>query len=152
MGNEIGHFREWDEKREQDWNLLEYPAHQKFHQFMTQLNSLYLKHPAFYEKDYAADGFQWLDCHQERACIYAFARTGGQEQMIAVFNFSNEQQEDYQLKLTDTAKLTLLLSSDDVRYGGCDENPQQDLIPEDGVCHMNLPPFSAAFYIAATKD
>lgn len=152
MGNEIGHFREWDEKREQDWNLLEYPAHQKFHQFMTQLNSLYLKHPAFYEKDYAADGFQWLDCHREQACIYAFARTGGQEQMIAVFNFSNEQQEDYQLKLTDTAKLTLLLSSDDVRYGGCDENPQQDLIPEDGVCHMNLPPFSAAFYIAATKD
>ena len=25
MGNELAHFREWDEKRELDWNLLEYP-------------------------------------------------------------------------------------------------------------------------------
>lgn len=26
MGNELAHFREWDEKRELDWNLLEYPS------------------------------------------------------------------------------------------------------------------------------
>ena len=26
MGNEIGHFREWDEKREQDLNLLDWTA------------------------------------------------------------------------------------------------------------------------------
>ena len=38
MGNEIGHFREWDEKREQDWNLLDFPAHQDFHRFMADLN------------------------------------------------------------------------------------------------------------------
>lgn len=30
MGNEIGQFREWDEKREQDWMLLDYPAHEAF--------------------------------------------------------------------------------------------------------------------------
>ena len=30
MGNELGHFREWDEKRELDWNLLEYPMHDSF--------------------------------------------------------------------------------------------------------------------------
>ena len=72
MGNEIGHFREWDEKREQDWNLLGFPAHQDFHRFMTDLNRFYLEHPAFFEKDYDADGFQWLDCHSEERCVYAF--------------------------------------------------------------------------------
>ena len=30
MGNEIGQFREWDEKREQDWMLLDYPLHAGF--------------------------------------------------------------------------------------------------------------------------
>ena len=27
MGNEIGQLREWDEKRQQDWNIVEYPIH-----------------------------------------------------------------------------------------------------------------------------
>ena len=30
MGNEIGQLREWDEKREQDWMLLDYPLHAGF--------------------------------------------------------------------------------------------------------------------------
>ena len=88
MGNEIGHFREWDEKREQDWNLLDFPAHQDFHRFMTDLNRFYLEHPAFFEKDYDADGFQWLDCHSEELCVYAFERAGKKERIVAVFNFS----------------------------------------------------------------
>ena len=30
MGNELAHFREWDEKRELDWDLLKYPFHDAF--------------------------------------------------------------------------------------------------------------------------
>ena len=74
MGNEIGQFREWDEKREQDWMLLDYPLHAGFARFMKDLNKLYLEHSAFWEKDYEADGFQWIDCHQEGCCIYVFER------------------------------------------------------------------------------
>ena len=51
MGNEIGQFREWDEKREQDWMLLDYPAHDAFAHFMKDLNKLYLEHSALWEKD-----------------------------------------------------------------------------------------------------
>ena len=47
MGNEIGHFREWDEKREQDLNLLDSPAHQDFHRFMADLNRFYSELPAY---------------------------------------------------------------------------------------------------------
>ncbi|MCR5230390.1 MAG: glycogen-branching enzyme, partial [Solobacterium sp.] len=42
MGNEIGQFREWDEKKEQDWMLLDYPAHDSFHNFMMKLNEIYM--------------------------------------------------------------------------------------------------------------
>ena len=87
MGNEIGQLREWDEKRQQDWNLLDFPVHREFHRFMMDLNHIYLQHLALSEKDYDPDGFRWLDCHQEERCIYAFERIGSSERIIAVFNF-----------------------------------------------------------------
>ena len=97
MGNEIGQFREWDEKREQDWMLLDYPLHAGFARFMKDLNKLYLEHSAFWEKDYEADGFQWIDCHQEGCCIYVFERCSKKERMISLFNFSDQEQGYFSL-------------------------------------------------------
>ena len=57
MGNEIGQLREWDEKREQDWDILKYPIHDTFHHFMQELNHLYLTTPALSAKDYENAGF-----------------------------------------------------------------------------------------------
>lgn len=54
MGNEIGQFREWDEKREQDWNLLDFPIHEAFYHYMKELNHLYLDHPALWERTLTA--------------------------------------------------------------------------------------------------
>lgn len=71
MGNEIGQLREWGEKRQQDWELRKYPNHDSFYHYMAELNRLYLSHPALWEWDRQADGFQWLDCRQESRCIYA---------------------------------------------------------------------------------
>lgn len=50
MGNEIGQLREWDEKREQDWDILKYPIHDAFHHFMQKLNHLYMTTPALSAK------------------------------------------------------------------------------------------------------
>ena len=93
MGNEIGHFREWDEKRELDWNLLNFPAHQDFHRFMEDLNHFYLEHPALSEMDYDMEGFRWIECHAEDQCVYAFERRSKKERIMAVFNFSDKEQE-----------------------------------------------------------
>ena len=98
MGNEFGQLREWDEKREQDWMLLDYPIHSGFARFMKDLNILYLEHSALWEKDYEADGFQWIDCHQEESCVYVFQRTGKTERIIAAFNFS-DRDLSYELRL-----------------------------------------------------
>ena len=46
MGNEIAQFREWDEKRQQDWEILKFPKHKEFHHFMMELNNVYDAHPA----------------------------------------------------------------------------------------------------------
>lgn len=150
MGNEIGHFREWDEKREQDWDLLTYPAHQDFHRFMTDLNHFYLEHPAFSEKDYDSDGFLWLDCHSEERCVYAFERIGKNERIAAIFNFSGVEQAGYQLEIPDAAGLELLFSSDLPEYGG---KGRPDLAAGTrqnigrAVFEFTLAPFSAEYYL-----
>lgn len=150
MGNEIGHFREWDEKREQDWDLLTYPAHQDFHRFMTYLNHFYLEHPAFSEKDYDSDGFLWLDCHSEERCVYAFERIGKNERIAAIFNFSGVEQAGYQLEIPDAAGLELLFSSDLPEYGG---KGRPDLAAGTrqnigrAVFEFTLAPFSAEYYL-----
>lgn len=151
MGNEIGHFREWDEKREQDWNLLDYPAHQDFHRFMMDLSCLYTEHPALYEKDYETDGFQWLDCHQEEACIYAFERAGKEERIVAIFNFSDQAQDAYQIKVPGAKTLELLLSSNDVRYGGNADAAIEAARTENGFC-ISLAPFSAVYYLVTDQN
>ncbi len=146
MGNEIGHFREWDEKREQDWNLLDYPAHQSFHQFIMDLNCLYLEHPALYEMDYETEGFEWLDCHAETDCTYALERRSKKERIVAVFHFSATAQEAYKLTVPGAQKLELLLSSEAACYGGTLEHPQTVLALKDGTCSLSFKPFSAAYY------
>ena len=118
MGNEIGQFREWDEKRAQDWDILTYPIHDAFHRFMKNLNLLYLEHPALYRNDYSTDGFRWIDCHQEERCIYTFERIADKERILAVFNLSGQIQEDYELTVEGADTLTLLLASDDENYAG----------------------------------
>lgn len=150
MGNEIGHFREWDEKREQDWDLLTYPAHQDFHRFMTDLNHFYLEHPAFSEKDYDSDGFLWLDCHSEERCVYAFERIGKNERIAAIFNFSGVEQAGYQLEIPDATELELIFSSELPEYGG---KGRPDLAAGTrqnigrAVFEFTLAPFSAEYYL-----
>ena len=58
MGNEIGQMREWDEKREQDWELLKYPAHDSFAHFMKDLNHIYLENAALYGRDYERNNME----------------------------------------------------------------------------------------------
>lgn len=161
MGNEIGHFREWDEKREVDWNLLTFPAHQDFHRFMEDLNHFYLEHPALSEMDYDTEGFQWLECHAEEKCVYVFERctkerrneTGKsrdqmnrQERIVAAFNFSDEEQE-IEIKCEDKKSLKRVFSSEYKAYGGQEEKKEKIIKAKKEIATLNLKPFSAEYYL-----
>ena len=43
MGNELAEFKEWDEQKELGWNLLTYPAHDAFWNYLQTLQHLYLE-------------------------------------------------------------------------------------------------------------
>ncbi len=166
MGNEIGHFREWDEKREVDWNLLTFPAHQDFHRFMVDLNHFYLEHPALSELDYDTEGFQWLECHAEEKCVYVFERctkerrneTGKsrdqmnrQERIVAAFNFSDEEQE-IEIKCEDKKSLKRVFSSEYKEYGGQEEKKEKIIKAKKEIATLKMKPFSAEYYLIQSCD
>jgi len=147
MGNEIGQLREWDEKREQDWDIIKYPIHDAFWRFMKDLHEIYIQNPALSEKDFDREGFEWRDCHQEERCIYAFERRGGGQRILAVFNFSDEQQDHYVLEVPGAKALKpLILSNTDI-YGGTESMPKKGPAVKDGKVEFSLPRFSGAYYL-----
>lgn len=147
MGSELGQLREWTETQQQDFDILKFPIHDAFHHFMMELNRLYLTEPALYEGDYEADGFRWLDCHQEQRCIYAIQRHAAHgEDLVILLHFSDEGTQHYTFTLPDCTALQPLLHTDWERFHG---NTVEDTTPIVGEMTRNgcqfqidLPPFS----------
>lgn len=74
MGQDFGQFREWSEDRQIDWYLLEEKNNRALHNFMRDLLHLYRDYPAFYEADYAYEGFYWVNADDNTRSIYSFIR------------------------------------------------------------------------------
>ena len=115
MGNELAMFREWDEKREPDWELLKMPAHDSFHRYILELNKIYLKKASIWELDHTYDGFKWVECKSDNKCVFAYTRTGKKNTVLAVFNFSDKE-ATIEPKLS--GKVTMLLNTDWEMFGG----------------------------------
>lgn len=146
MGNEIGHMREWDEKREMDWNLLQFPQHDAFYHFMRELNEIYMDNPAFYEGDYDREGFQWMDCEHKADTIYAFLRKSKRQTLLAVFNFSNKDVLTYELEMPDKKQVNLLLHSDWECFGGTTTPNNTFYSFRKSLLKINVKGFSAIYF------
>lgn len=138
MGNEFGQLREWDERVAQDWFLLKYPIHDAFLHFMRDLNKLYLNSPAFWARDYREDGFRWTECNRTEDSVYAFVRTDGEQEILAVFNLSDREQKYWLPKPCE-----LLLSSEKDNYGGSEHEPES--FPAEN--EITMPRYSARYYL-----
>lgn len=146
MGNEIGHMREWDEKRQQDWDLLTYPAHDAFHHFMIDLNNIYLKNPALYENDYERKGFEWVDCNSEKLVVYSFLRKSKEQKILAIFNFSDKDITEYKMNLAAAHEANLILNSDWECYGGTIPIEKYNITIKQAVMKISLKRFSALLF------
>lgn len=146
MGNETGQLREWDEKKEPDWDILKYPLHHSFSRYMKDLCRIYQNNPALFELDHEPEGFKWIDCHQEEKCLYVFERSGKKQRILVIFNFSDRKQT-YSLDLKKSQSLKLLLASDNEIYGGC-EKYQKDtyLRPAKGKANVEIHAFTGLMY------
>ncbi len=146
MGNEIGQLREWDERREQDWDMVKYPTHDSFARFMKELCMVYQNNPALYEQDYEGNGFRWVDCHQEEKRIYVYERISKSQRMLILLNLS-DQKQTYQLDMKTYPSLKLVLSTDNEIYGGENACVDGEMIERRGdIQEIQMNPFTGLLY------
>ena len=147
MGNEFAQLREFDESREQDWMVLDYPNHNDFRRFRQALNRAYCAEDAFWRREYDPSAFQWLDCSHPELDACAILRQGSEAAVLAAFNFGDTELEDYTLTLPVAGKLTLLLDTDWETFGGSTAAPKRGCARKtDGELKLTLPPFSGRLY------
>lgn len=147
MGNEFGQLREYDESREQDWLLLDYPIHEAFANYRRTLNELYRKYDAFWSGEYNPDHFLWLDCDHPELDACAILRKGQEATVFAAFNFGDTELKDYELTLPGKGKITPLLNSDWNCFGGGTARPKAlRSKTTTGSVKLTLAPYSAQLY------
>ncbi len=150
MGNEFGQLREWDEKREQDWEMLKYPIHDAFREYIKALNMIYLKYNALHY-DFDPLNFEWSDCNSADRCVYAIRRKSAQGHILAVLNFSDWEQRDYSVTVGDDWKEKLLLDSDDSRYGGTTVDSKVTFTRDGDRLVMDIPAYSGKIFLLKQK-
>ena len=119
MGTEIPQFIEWDENKELDWMLLDFPSHYNAHRFAQELNQYYRKTPALWEQDGGWEGFEWHVVDDASHNVFAFSRKAadGQE-VLVISNFSGENWEQYSIGFHDERSYKMGLNSDAKKFGG----------------------------------
>ena len=150
MGNEFAQLREWDEKRQQDWDMLKYPMHDSFREYIKKLNGIYLKYSALHY-DYDPTNFEWSDCNSAMRCMYAIRRKSADGDILAVLNFSDWYQADYSVNIGQDYEAELLLDSDDQLYSGSTPHGRTDVTYREGRIDMNVPPFSGRLFLLTRK-
>ncbi len=146
MGSEFAQLREWDEKRQQDWEMLKYPMHDSFREYIRRLNEIYLKYTALHY-DYDPTNFCWEDCNSAMRCVYAIRRKSADGDILAVLNFSDWYQADYSVTVGKDYKLTLLLDSDWQSFSGKTPDDKSDYTYIDDKIKLNIPPFTGMMFL-----
>lgn len=155
MGQEFGQEREWSEKRELDWFLLDEPVHQQLHAFVKELLAIYNKKPAMYELDSQPNGFEWMNADDNYRSIYSFVRYSkdGKSRLLFVCNFTPVAREDYRVGVPENTTYKLILDGDEARFGGQGLKRQKTYKAKEEECDnreysiaYNLPSFGVAVF------
>ncbi len=120
MGMEFGQWSEWNVWGDLEWQLLQFEPHQTLKQFVTDLNHLYRQQPALYSQDFSGEGFEWIDCSDNRHSVVSFIRRAkdSQEFVLVVCNFTPQPHSHYRVGVPEPGFYTELINSDARKYWG----------------------------------
>ena len=148
MGNEIGQFREWDEKREQDWFLKKYPLHDSFMRYIRDISRVYVNTSALYNSEYNSKSFTWHKMGTKDRALAIYERGCGEDGRYIVFlNFSDVPVEEFEFEIENEISLELIINTEADIYSGSIKTGTTEIkaeITEDRNTNIsvNMPPFS----------
>ena len=120
MGDEFGQWREWNHDFSLDWHLTNDPMHAGLQRWVRDLNAVYVREPALYERDDFPDGFEWIDCSDHEGNVVSFIRRAADANDILLFacNFSAVPRYGYGIGAPVSGVWEEILNSDAAVYGG----------------------------------
>jgi 1,4-alpha-glucan branching enzyme len=155
MGGEFGQVREWKHEESLEWHVLQFQHHRGIQQWVKDLNRLCRSEPALHERDFDADGFEWIDCSDWDQSVVSFLRKGknADEVLLAVFNFTPVPKYHYRVGVPRGGYWRELLNSDSAFYGGSGLGNSGGVeaapVPAHQRSHsltLTLPPLGALFF------
>lgn len=151
MGGEFGQWNEWDCDGELQWDLLQWDTHKGVENVVADLNKLYLNEPALHQKDFDAEGFEWIDCHDWEDSTLAYIRRGknADDYLVVACNFTPVPRENYKLGVPEACWFEEIFNSDSQIYGGSNMGNGAGIMAAPNESHgrpasieLTLPPLS----------
>lgn len=159
MGQEFAQFDEWNYKDSLQWNLLDYPLHQTFKDFVKKLNHFYLSRPEFWEIDFSWEGFKWITHEDDLNSVIAFSRKDKSgEEIIVVCNFTPVERKKYRVGVKIPGSYKPIFSTDWEIFGGKTPTKSPSVRSTKTAIHgyensvrLDIPPTSVTYFKKTTR-
>ncbi len=138
QGAEFGQSSEWNFQQSLDWHLLQYKPHKGVQTLLKDLNQLYKTEPALHQKQFSAEGFEWIDYSDHKNSVLVYIRKGENEKdnIIVAINMTPIPREAYRIGLPKKGKLKEIFNSDLKEYYGSGVYKNKPLVSENQVWHF----------------
>ena len=128
MGNEFAQTSEWNYKGELSWGLLDFVSHGGMKYCVQKLNEMYRRFPAFYEKQFSNDGFEWIDLQHRTEAVVVYKRKGNKpkDDVLVILNMLPIVHNDWTVSVIGKSKWKEIFNSDSKEFWGTGDvfNPE----------------------------
>ncbi|HET6305932.1 MAG TPA: 1,4-alpha-glucan branching protein GlgB, partial [Rhodopila sp.] len=154
MGGEIAQWGEWNHDSAIDWDLLDWPLHRGIQALVRDLNGLYRRAGALYQRDSLPTGFRWVVGDDSTNSVFAFLRYGHDEErmVLAVCNMTPVPRVGYGVGVPRPGYWREVVNTDAAVYGGSNmgnaggsETQPVQMHGEAQALFLTLPPLSTVF-------
>ncbi|MDU5504274.1 MAG: 1,4-alpha-glucan branching protein GlgB [Anaerococcus vaginalis] len=118
MGNEFATFDEWNENESLNWDILKFPIHSAFKNFVKDLNYLYKENPSFYKYDFDEKGFMWKVVDDNVNSVFAYERLADDKRFLVVLNMTNTYKKSYPIFYDEELIFVEKINNLGEKYGG----------------------------------